>query len=55
MAKIAKIINVNDDSIYADTTEAVAENEIVEDEAAQTVEQSEPDPPPKPKARAKRV
>ena len=58
MPKQVKVVNVNDDSTYADITEAVVEqetveNEIVEPEPTQPLEVSEPQP--KAKARAKRV
>ena len=58
MPKKVKVVNVNDNSTYADITEAVVEqetveNEIVEPEPTQPLEVSEPQP--KAKARAKRV
>jgi hypothetical protein len=55
MAKAAKAVHVNDDSAYAEITEGVVENKIVEDEHSQTVEQSELETSPKPKASAKIV
>ena len=58
MPKKVKFVNVNDDSTYADITEAVVENEKAENEPVEEnkpAEVSEPEPPPKPKAKAKRV
>lgn len=57
MPKKVKVVNVNDDTTYADIAEAVVENESDENENIEevnTVEVNEPEPP-KPKARAKRV
>ena len=54
MAQTIKIVNVNDDSTYADITEAVVENEAEIVEEVEPVVQTEPEVP-KPKARAKRV
>ena len=57
MPKKIKIVNVNDDDMYTDITDAVVENEKEEnepDETPQTEEVVEPEQP-KPKARAKRV
>ena len=44
MAKKAKVISVSDDSTYADITEAVVENETVENEI---------DPNPRPNQKQK--
>ena len=57
MPKQIKIVNVNDDSTYADITDAVVENEKEENEPEETPQIEEVVEPeqPKPKARAKRV
>jgi len=52
MPKKVKVVSVNDDSTYADITDAVIENE--EAETTPTEEAVEPEPPA-PKVRAKRV
>ena len=52
-----KVVNIHDDSSYADITDAVVENEKAENEPTEetkTEEVGEPEPP-KPKARAQRV
>ena len=58
MTRKVKVVNVNDDSTYADIIEAAVENEKAENGAVEEnkpEEVCEPEPQPKPKARAKRV
>ncbi len=53
-----KVVNVNDDTSHHDITEAVVENESIENEPVEevkTVKVNDPEPPPKSKAGAKRV
>ncbi len=56
MPRQIKVVNVNDDTTYADIFEAVVENENNENEPVAEVKTEEvSEPLPKPKARAKRV
>ena len=58
MHKQVKVVNVNDDTTYADIAENIVENDSPETEPIETPkteEVGEPEPKPKPKARAKRV
>ena len=58
MPKQVKVVNVNDDTTYADIAENIVENDSPETEPIETPkteEVGEPEPKPKPKARAKRV
>ena len=58
MPREIQVVSVNDDTTYADITEAVIENGNIENEPVEENEPeevSEPEPVPKPKARAKRV
>ena len=57
MPKQVKVVNVNDETTYADIAENVLETEQIENEPVEepkTEELGEPEPP-KPKARAKRT
>ena len=57
MPKKVKVVNVNDETTYADIAENVLETEQIENEPVEepkTEEVGEPEPP-KPKARAKRT
>ncbi len=57
MPRKVKVVNIHDDSSYADITDAVVENKKAENEPTdetKTEQVCEPEPP-KPKARAKRV
>lgn len=57
MPRKVKVVNVNEDTTYADITDAVVENEKAENEtdASKPVEEVVEPEVPRPKARAKRV